>query len=138
MSGRILSPAPCERRVLRENVERSWHERLLEFARRSAIRELRPHFRERMVERSITQRQVESLVDEGCIWAIDVGSGQDHPDWAPKWILSWPNRQQWAIRGVFAYDGERLIGITVYRNNRAESLPVLRRTARINLANSQL
>ena len=130
MSGRILSFTPRERKELRDPVERMWHERLLELAKLNANVVFLPHFRESMARRGITQREVDSLVKEGSIWAIDVGSDKvDLQGWAPKWILCWPDPNNWVIGGVFAYDGERLIGITIYHNDRVMSLSVLRNAA---------
>ena len=131
MPARVLSFTLRERRELCNSVERKWHKRLLELARLNSELELLPHCQKRMVQRGITQREVNLLLDEGCIWAIEVGSDRASlHGWAPKWILCWPSIDNWVIGGVFAYDGEKLLGITVYHERSvAASLSTVRSAA---------
>jgi hypothetical protein len=50
-------------------------------------------------------------------------------DWDAKWVLRWPDLDDWILEGTFGYSGTELVGITIYRNNKAESLSLLRKAA---------
>lgn len=122
---KILSVKKYRSKQLYDPVEKIWHERLLEFARCSANRTFSSHFQDRMIERGIDEQDVNLLIDKGRIWAIEIGSDKvDLLKWAPKWVLCWPECDNWVLGGVFAYDGMQLIGVTVYPRKEQRTLTI--------------
>lgn len=73
-----------------------------------------------MAERGIEPQDVDQLIEKGVVWSIEVDQYKSGFDVRPpKWILRWPSREGCVLEGVFAVDGIRLIGITVYWNEGA-------------------